>query len=94
MADFPISGRFIGDFVALLVTVDTADSMTEVANKVAAHSVGLRVAAPEKNPGYEVLLDGEVVGPDVTLEKIMTQREVLPLQWFDVRFRQPAPAAE
>ena len=46
MALFPITGRFVGDFVPHLVAVDTDDTMDQVAEKVAVHSVGRRVARP------------------------------------------------
>ena len=46
MALFPITGRFVGDFVPHLVAVDTDDTMDEVAEKVAAHTVGHRLPRP------------------------------------------------
>ena len=46
MALFPITGRFVGDFVPHLVAVDTDDTMDQIAEKVAVHSVGRRVARP------------------------------------------------
>jgi toluene monooxygenase system protein B len=49
MADFPINSNFQGDFVLQVVLVDTDDSMDEVAEKCAYHSVGRRVAPqPDK----------------------------------------------
>jgi len=49
MADFPVISNFQYDFVLQLVTVDTEDSMDEVAAKAAFHSVGRRVAPrPDK----------------------------------------------
>ena len=49
MAAFPLHSNFEGDFVPVLVEVDTDDSMDVVAEKCAYHSVGRRVAArPEK----------------------------------------------
>lgn len=44
MADFPLHSNFQGDFVPVLVLVDTEDTMDEVAAKCAYHSVGKRVA--------------------------------------------------
>lgn len=92
MAMFPITGRFVGDFVPHLVAVDTDDTMDAVAEKVAAHSVGRRVAAPAEPPGYEVLFNGRVVPSSTTLAQVMAETEVQPLQWFDVRFREAADA--
>lgn len=89
MAMFPITGRFVGDFVPHLVAVDTDDTMEQVAEKVATHSVGRRVPKPADPVGYDVLLNGTVVRPGLTLAELMEGHEILPLQWFDVRFRQP-----
>ena len=91
MALFPITGRFVGDFVPHLVAVDTDDTMDAVAEKVAVHSVGRRIARPADFAGYDVLLNGERLAPSATLGSVMAENEVLPLQWFDVRFRAGAP---
>lgn len=49
MADFPLHSNFQGDFVPVLVLVDSEDTMDEVARKCAYHSVGKRVAPqPDK----------------------------------------------
>jgi toluene monooxygenase system protein B len=48
MALFPLQGIFDGDFVVLLVPVDTEDPMTVVAEKIAHHVVGRRVAAQDR----------------------------------------------
>jgi len=49
MADFPLHSNFQGDFVPVLVLVDTEDTMDQVAAKCAHHSVGKRVAPqPDK----------------------------------------------
>lgn len=45
MALFPLQAVFEGDFVVLLVPVDDEDPMTVVAEKVAHHAAGRRVAA-------------------------------------------------
>ena len=83
MALFPITGRFVGDFLAHLVAVDTDDTMDTVAEKVAAHSVGRRVAVPEGDPTYDVYLDGRLIEPSTRLGEL----GLVPLQWLDVRFR-------
>ncbi|OPX05313.1 toluene-4-monooxygenase system B family protein [Mycobacterium sp. AT1] len=92
MAPFPITARFVGDFVPHLVAVDTDDTWDQVAVKAAVHSVGRRVAEPDPHPGYEVLLGGQVQPADATLGEFMNGREFLPLQWVDVRFRTAAPS--
>ncbi len=83
MAPFPIYGRFAGDFLPHLVAVDTDDTMDQVAEKVAVHSVDRRVPRPASASGYDVLLDGQVVAPATTLGEL----GIVPLQWLDVRFR-------
>ncbi|ABS70069.1 Toluene-4-monooxygenase system B (plasmid) [Xanthobacter versatilis] len=87
MSLFPIVGRFVGDFVPHLVAVDTSDTIDQIAEKVAVHTVGRRLPPDPTATGYEVLLDGETLDGGATLEAIMTKREMLPLQWFDVRFK-------
>jgi hypothetical protein len=83
MAAFPIYGRFIGDFTALLVSVDTEDTMAEVGAKIAEHVIGRRLPNEPSAAGYEVLVDGRVVGASTQLKDL----SVSPLQWFDVRWR-------
>jgi hypothetical protein len=92
MSLFPITGRFVGDFVPHLVAVDTDDTMDELAEKVATHSVGRRVPRRPDSPGYDVLLGGELLPATATLAAVMAGQEIAPLQWFDVRFREPAHA--
>ena len=92
MAPFPITGRFISDFVPHLVAIDTDDTWDQVAQKVAVHSVGRRVARPDPHPGYDVLLNGEVLPPEEKVEARFAKNPVPPLQWFDVRFHQSTGA--
>lgn len=87
MAQFPITGRYIGDFIPHLVAVDTEDTMDQLAKKVAVHTLGHRLPWPAGNKGFDVLLDEVVLPPEKTLAAVMAEREVLPLQWFDVRAR-------
>ena len=93
MALFPISGRFIGDFVPVLVAVDTEDTMDKVAKKVAVHTVGKRLPKPKGKPQYEVLYNGEVQPAEKTFGELMAEHEMLPLQWVDVRFKESEPEA-
>jgi hypothetical protein len=92
MGAFPITGRFVGDFVPHLVAVDTEDTIDQVAKKVATHSVGHRIPRPKDRAGYEVLLDDEVLDPSATFGEVLAAHNVQPLQWFDVRFREGLPA--
>lgn len=87
MALFPIVGRFVGDFVPHLVAVDTEDTFDQIAEKVAVHSVGRRLPVDPDASGYEVLLDGELLDGGTRLEAVISRRKVLPLQWFDVRWK-------
>ena len=78
----PIYGRFIGDFAAHLVPVDSEDTIAEVAEKIAALAVGRRLPA-EPADGYEVLIDGRVIPGDMHLNQL----SLYPLQWIDVRWK-------
>lgn len=91
MAQFPITGRFVGDFIPHLVAVDTEDTMDQIAEKVASLTLGHRLPVPDDPPGYDVVMDGEVLPPEKKLEDLMAEREVLPLKWFDVRFKSKEP---
>jgi toluene monooxygenase system protein B len=92
MAPFPITARFVGDVTAQLVAIDTEDTWDQVADKVAIHTVGRRIAAPAPHPGYEVLLGGSVLPAQGKVAELFTTNPVPPLQWFDVRFRTPQVA--
>ena len=49
MAAMPLYSNFQGDFVPVLVVVESDDTMDQVAQKCAYHSIGRRVAAqPDK----------------------------------------------
>jgi len=48
MAIFPVQGVVEGDFVVVLVTADDAAPMTEVAQAIAHHGIGTRVAAQDR----------------------------------------------
>jgi toluene monooxygenase system protein B len=80
MALLPLTAAFRGDFVVQLVPVDSEDTIGEVAGKVAAHSVGLRVA-PEDAP-MEVLFNGEVVPSDASL----ADAGIGPMDYVEVRY--------
>ena len=84
MALFPIYGRFIGDFVPHLVAVDTDDTMAQVAEKIAVHSVGRRIPPRPGGKGFEVLVSGNLVDGDAVLGSLGLH----PLDWVDVRFRE------
>jgi toluene monooxygenase system protein B len=83
MALFPITGRYVGDFIPHLVAVDTDDTMDQVAAQVAAHSVGRRLPEPAGGRVYDVYLDGEKLAPSTRLGSL----GLVPLQWLDVRSR-------
>ena len=85
MALFPIYGLFKGDFVPHLVAVDTDDSVEQVAQKVAVHTVGRRL--PER-PGapYRVSVGERTVPNDATLGEVIVQTGLKPLQWVVVDY--------
>ena len=68
MAMFPVQGFVEGDFVVVLALVDDTDPMPVVAEKVAYHSVGKRVAAQDRP--MKVKLRGETLADDATLASI------------------------
>ena len=65
MALFPIQGVFEGDFVVLLVPVDTEDPMSVVADKIAHHVVDRRVE-PRDRP-IRVRHHGAELDPTATV---------------------------
>jgi toluene monooxygenase system protein B len=65
MAPFPVQAIFDGDFVVLLVPVDTDDPMTVVAEKIAHHVVGRRVAAQDRP--MRVRCQGKFVADETTI---------------------------
>jgi toluene monooxygenase system protein B len=80
MALLPLSGAFRGDFVVQLIPVDDEDTIAVLADKVAAHSVGLRVA-PQDVP-MEVLHNGKVVPADETV----SGAGIGPMDYVEVRY--------
>ena len=65
MALFPLQAVFDGDFVVLLVPVDDADPMTTIAEKVAAHAAGARVATLDRP--LQVRFESAVLADDATV---------------------------
>lgn len=85
MALFPIYGHFEGDFVPHLVPIDTDQTIAEISEAVAAHSVGRRVFARPDVP-YETLIAGRVVSPEAKFGEIMGDLGIRPLDFVTVRF--------
>jgi len=83
MALIPIYGRFVGDFTAHLVAVDTEDTIDEVAAKIAIHAVGRRLPEQTGAKGLEVLAEGRTLAPTSRLKDLSPR----PLQWLDVRWK-------
>ena len=67
MAPLPVQAAVRGDFVVLLVLVDTEDTMDQVAEKVAHHVIGRRVA-PQPKP-LRVRYEGRDLEPDTTVQE-------------------------
>ena len=65
MAQTPFATCFDGDFIVKLVVVDDADTMDEVARKVAAHSAG-RTVRPRTRGVLRVRLSGAALPLDRT----------------------------
>jgi toluene monooxygenase system protein B len=74
MSLFPLISNFEGDFVLQLLPVDTENTMDEVAQAAAYHSVGRRVkprpghAIRVRRQGSEVLFPGTVKVADAGLK--------------------------
>ena len=64
MALFPVQGIVEGDFVIVLVPVDDTDPMTVVAEKIAHHGVGKRVAAHRRVERAVVAFEASVAQPE------------------------------
>ena len=64
----PINARFGDDFVAQLVVIATADTMSDVARKVASHSVGKRIRPQHRD--MIVYYEGRPVPKDATVAEI------------------------
>jgi crotonobetainyl-CoA:carnitine CoA-transferase CaiB-like acyl-CoA transferase len=62
------------------------DRMSQIAEKVAVHSVGRRVPPKPATKGYQVLLRGALLPGSATFGSVTAANVVLPLQWFDVRW--------
>jgi Toluene-4-monooxygenase system protein B (TmoB) len=86
MALFPIYGYFEGDFVPHLVAIDTDNSVAEVAQAVALHSVGRRIRRDPMAAGYETLVKGKVVRADRQFGDVSTEYGLAPLDFVTVRF--------
>jgi hypothetical protein len=87
MALFPLYGVFVGDFVPHLVGVDTEDTMNQVAEKIAVHSVGRRVARPAGIPKYRIQIADKTVANDQPLSKVLADTGLKPLEWVTVDWK-------
>ena len=84
MALFPIYGLFQGDFVPHLVAVDTEDTMHQVAEKIAVHSVGRRVPNRPGAKGYRIRVGEHRVAAEKVLAQVLGETGLKPLQWVTV----------
>ncbi|HSV84858.1 MAG TPA: toluene-4-monooxygenase system B family protein [Ramlibacter sp.] len=84
MALFPIYGVFIGDFVPHLVAVDTENTMNQVAESIAVHSVGRRVPRAAGNAAYRISIGERTVDNDQLLSKVIADTGLKPLEWVTV----------
>ena len=64
----PINAKFGDDFVLQLVVITTADTMAEVARKVAHHSVGKRIRPQDRD--MVVYYEGRAVARDATVTQV------------------------
>ena len=68
MAMFPIQGVTDGDFVVCLVLVDDQDPMSSVAQAIAYHGVGKRVATQDRP--LRVRYQGDLLPDDATIASV------------------------
>ena len=68
MALFPVQGCVEGDFVLVLVPVDDGDPMSTVAQQIAHHGIGTRVAAQDRP--LRVRWNGDLVDDDATIASL------------------------
>lgn len=68
MAPFPVQGITEGDFVVVLALVDSEQPMSEVAQAIAYHGVGKRVAAQDRP--LRVRYQGDLLPDDATIESV------------------------
>ena len=80
MALFPIYGVFEGDFVPHLVAVDTDDTMNQVAEKIAVHSVGRRVPRGPRGAAYRIQVGERTVANDQPLSQVIADTGLKPLR--------------
>jgi len=71
---------------AHLVSALTSDTMPEIAEKVAVHSVGRRL--PARWPDGTKCWPTEGHPDQVTLGELVAGARLPPLSWFDVRWRE------
>jgi toluene monooxygenase system protein B len=81
MALLPLQGLFLGDFVLVVAPVDDQDPMSTVAQKVAYHVVGKRVA--EQDRPMQVRFNDEIVAEDATPATL----GMLPMDFVEVSYR-------
>lgn len=84
MALFPIYGVFKGDFVPHLVAVDTDDTMQQVAEKIAVHSVGRRLPNRPEASGYRIQVGDQLVAAAKPLSQVLGETGLKPLEWVTV----------
>ena len=65
MAMFPVQGLVEGDFVVVLALADNEAPMTEVAQAIAHHGIGTRVAAQDRP--LKVRYQGKILDDDATI---------------------------
>lgn len=80
MAQLPVQGIVENDFVSLLAVVDDADPISTVAQQIASHAIGIRVA--EQDRPLRVRHRGVFLDNDSTL----AQAGCTPMEVLEVRY--------
>ena len=84
----PINAKFGDDFVMQVVVITSADTMAEVAQKVAHHSVGKRVKPQPRD--LVVYHEGRAVAAHITV----TEAGIRPLQHVFVDYVSGSPPGD
>jgi toluene monooxygenase system protein B len=79
MAPLPITATFSGDIVTLAVLVDDADTAAQVADKIAVHVAGKRVA--DRAAPVRLRVAGQVIEPNEVFGT-MTRRPLTHVEAF------------
>ncbi|MBT9282563.1 MAG: toluene-4-monooxygenase system B family protein [Hydrogenibacillus schlegelii] len=80
MATVPLAAAHKEDFVVLVVPVEDTDTIAQVAQKIAVHTVGIRVKP--RNKPLQVMHNGRVVPDHLTV----AEAGIRPMDYVEVSY--------